>query len=334
MIFASVVSVCALVIRISSEPSPLIVPGENAVARLLLHRHRLAGDRRLVDRGFADGHDAIERHARAGFHGDGRAHGHFGDGHFAEIIAVLEQRRLGRELHERLHGLARPREAEGFEQFREREEERDRRAFGQLADGHRARDGHGHQHVHVEREPPHRAPRLRRDEPAARDDRDAKGDVRRERGAEFHPLREQAEAREDARHGDGNLPHPLRSLHIRVRIVAIARGLHARARDRADELLRRHALVVEKRDLSAHEIHPHFAHAFERTKHLLQRLDFIRAIHPGDAQGRLDVALRVGVQRDVLRFVARLVIVTVVIVMFVAHKDSDLARAKGRKRVN
>ena len=216
-----------------------------------------------------------------------------------KAVAVLEQRRFRRELHERLHGLARAGEAEGFEHFREREEERHRRAF----------------------RPFDESPARRRRRPSSAHSCRARGAAKPAMPSARRTSRRQ-QSRWQKRHppprGENFIhcksrPSPVKTPDTATEICRIrfapsksAASSPSRtafipvARDRADELLRRHALVVEKRDLSAHQIHPHFAHAFERPKHLLQRLDFIRAVHPGDAQRRLDTSRRILIQNGLV----------------------------------
>ena len=183
----------------------------------------------------------------------------------------------------------------------------------------RADDGNGHQHIHVEREALDRPPRLGYDEPTARDDCDAEGNICHPNWRQFCPLNQQTDTRKDTRDCHGDLPHSLGSLQVHC-IVAIACRRHSGRRDGSNHLLRGDALVVEKRNLSADQIHPHLPYALQRTQDLLERLDFICAVHPRNAQGGLPVAAGFGIRREVSwRLVGIVMRSKFAVVMFVWH---------------
>ena len=119
-----------------------------------------------------------------------RCHGLVG-----EVGPVFDQGRFRSELHERLHGRAGQGKADGFQQLRQREQERYRRAFRPLMDQQRTEHGDGHEHVHVQREALQRPPSLGHGEPTACDDGDAIGDIDHQLRRELQPLDEHPQAK-------------------------------------------------------------------------------------------------------------------------------------------
>ncbi len=126
--------------------------GEQLVAGLLVHRHRLAGDRRLIDARGARSDDAVERDplARAGRR------------HRAPTVtsststscsspSVDDARLGGRELHQRRDRAAAALERHRLQAGADREQHEHPRALGVRADADRADGGQRHQHVHVQR---------------------------------------------------------------------------------------------------------------------------------------------------------------------------------------
>ena len=158
--------------------------GEHLVARLLVHRQRLPGNRRLVDVARARNDAAIERDLLARTHAQALAEHDLIHRH-AHLGAVADDGGIGRrEVHECADGVARAIHAARFEMLREREEKDHRRGFGPLPDGDCADDGDRHQDVHVERAVAERTPGPRDGIRAAGRHRRQREDARRDRPAE------------------------------------------------------------------------------------------------------------------------------------------------------
>ena len=168
-------------IRCCSAPSPLIVPAKTSSPVDFGHRQALAGDRRLVDVARAVEHAAVERNALAGLHQERGADGtSCGETCFVGAVAAEQPGGRRREVHQRGDRAAGAADAPGFQEQRERKQERDRGRLEPFADGHGADDGDRHQQVHVRLQPAERAPGLGQHEPNAGEDGDAEqhvGDV-------------------------------------------------------------------------------------------------------------------------------------------------------------
>jgi hypothetical protein len=145
--------------RVADQPGGLhldgAVPvdgaGEHLVARPLVHRQRLPGNRRLIDVARAGCDATIERDLLARTHAQALTEHNLVHG-YAHLGAVAEDGGLGRrEVHQGADGVARAVHAVRLEMLREREEKDHCRGFRPLPDGDRADDGNRHQDVHVER---------------------------------------------------------------------------------------------------------------------------------------------------------------------------------------
>jgi hypothetical protein len=158
---ASVVSPAAFVTRISSEPSPLIVPAKRCRPVFLSTGTDSPGDRSLVDSGFAGDDFAVERNAHGRFHGDGFTGLHFADGHFDKTSVAIDGRHLRRDFEQCLDGAARPTVRPAFEPFRHAKEKHDRRRFDEFSDDGSADGRDNDKQVDVRPQLQDRAPGLR-----------------------------------------------------------------------------------------------------------------------------------------------------------------------------
>ena len=114
--------------RITRLPLPLSVAPMSFVAGTLLHRHRLAGDHRLVHARAALEHHAIDRHLLARAHAQAVADVHVGELDVLLGAVVLEPPRgLGREAEQRAdrgRGLRARAQLEQLAHERERDDHR------------------------------------------------------------------------------------------------------------------------------------------------------------------------------------------------------------------
>ncbi len=161
-------------------------PGVHFAALLHVHGEGFTGDRRLVHRGPAPGHHAVQRDFLPGpdDHPHPR-HGGLRRDHFGAALLAEDPRHRRRERHQGLDRPAGAGHAPGFEKQREGEEEGDRRGLQPGAKEDRTDDRHGHQQVHVRPEPPGGEQGLREDVPAARDHR---GEIDQGDGQGCRPL--------------------------------------------------------------------------------------------------------------------------------------------------
>ncbi len=146
---------------------------EHGVSRELLHRQRLAGNRRLIDRALAGDDDAVERNLLAGADDEDHAHGDALDIDSAIAGRVADERVGRREIEQRAHGVARAFERPCLERLREREEKDHRRGFRPLPQRDGANGRHQHQDVDVEQPHTERDEGLPHGQQCASDDRDA-----------------------------------------------------------------------------------------------------------------------------------------------------------------
>ncbi len=137
---------------------PVDGAGEDLVARRLLHRHRLTGDRRLVDVGASVGDGAVEREALAGAHVHHLTGQHPIERHQPFDAVILDAGLDRREIQQRPDGGARAIDALRLEPLRHREEEDHDRGFLPFANHQRPADRDHHQRVDVEHPAPQRAP--------------------------------------------------------------------------------------------------------------------------------------------------------------------------------
>ena len=124
---------------------------EHAVALGFVHRHALAGDRRLIHRGSSAGDHAVERDPLTGPHADHgvqrdrlRRHG------APAAVALAHGRRFRCQLHQAADGVARPIQRLRLDHLGQRKEDHHHRRFRPVPDEHRAGHGDGHQRIDVQ----------------------------------------------------------------------------------------------------------------------------------------------------------------------------------------
>ena len=152
---------------------------EDLIAGFLVHGNRLAGDRRLVDRGFSRHDFSIKRNAHRGLYRHDIADLCLSDWRLHELIAALDRRGLGRDLEQGFHRASRTAVGPSFQPFRDAEKEHDGRRFNPLANDGRADGRDCNEQVDVGPQAKHRTPRFRQQKPTARQHR---GEGRRRRG--------------------------------------------------------------------------------------------------------------------------------------------------------
>ena len=186
-----------------------------------------------------------------------------------------------------------------FENLGEGKQERDRRAFGPLADNHRADDGDEHQHVDVERHHARRGPRAACRVDAARQDRDEIRGANNQPWAKSSELQKQPGRQGGARRHDERLPGR-RGRGMADRLLVLEPRPHAGLRHRLDDRSGRqlggvvsHAKALP--DQIGHEV----LEPGQRLQPALENRDLFAAIHPVDLEDRLGVDLADGA-RDVL----------------------------------
>ena len=127
------------------------MPAKQLSPTPLVHRHRLAGDRRLVDRRLARQHAAIDRDPLARPHQHDVAQPQLFDRDHALLAVAQNRRHLRRELHQRPHRPLGPAQRVVLQRVRGGEEPEQHRALFPMADDGRA-DGRGdHQEVDADR---------------------------------------------------------------------------------------------------------------------------------------------------------------------------------------
>ncbi len=204
--------------------------GEERVAKLLLHRQRLARDRCLVHAALALHHDAIHRNALTRPHQHAVVDGQLVDLHHHRPRAAFAERSLGPELHQRGNGRAAFLDRHFLQRVREREKEEQHRALERVVDVGRAERREDHQQIDVHLAAKHRAHAVDRAMPTAREvGREVKPRLQRDRQADRRtPPTEQHE------HQRGHNAQQLR-------VAPVDRGQPARLR-RA-RLPRRHLAI-------------------------------------------------------------------------------------------
>ncbi len=146
--------------------------GKDLRAGLLLDRHALAGDRRLIDRAGARGDPAIERDALARWNDEAAAKPDFGHRHRGfRSVRPKHVRGRRREIEQRRDCAPCAPDAPAFQRQRQREKERYCGGLKPLADCHCANDRDGHQQVHVGSQIACSEPCLDHDEPCAEESR-------------------------------------------------------------------------------------------------------------------------------------------------------------------
>ncbi len=120
---------------------------EDPRARPGLGRHRLPGDRRLVHRGMASDHLAVNGNLLAGADDDRLADAHLGERHLDLPAGARDASRLGRHRREALDGAAGPVGREALGEVADAHEEDNDHRRGPLAQYERGQHAHGHQRV-------------------------------------------------------------------------------------------------------------------------------------------------------------------------------------------
>ncbi|MNZ63164.1 hypothetical protein D3C78_813040 [compost metagenome] len=126
-------------------------PGEYLVARALLYRQALAGDRRLVDARLAADHLTVQADALARAHPHQRTEGDLLDVQLTPLaIGVLYGGEVRAQLHQAANSVARAVQRARFDQLGDSEQEHDHGRFRPLANQHRAGHSDAHQRVDIE----------------------------------------------------------------------------------------------------------------------------------------------------------------------------------------
>ena len=247
---------------------------EHAVAGRARHRPRFAGERRLVELARPRDHDAVERDPLPRLHEDVLAgqDGRRGNPLLAAVAA--DERGLRGQRKQPADGAPGALEGSRLQQLREREQDHRRRALAPLADHHRAQDGDGHEHVHVQRA-------LAGAEPARAGDGRAADENGREVQGNRSPGSGKGDAR--ARHREGEGGDGARGPWRR----GCRRTLRPRAKpDIGEGVLHRAAVVgVDDGGLARHRRRAHRADAGQPREALLDHRDLGRAAHALDLEG-------------------------------------------------
>ena len=135
--------------------------GKHGITRGLFHGQTLARDGRLVHRGSALLHLAIQRDALARPDPHQGSHRHLPGRHgLPAAIGLLCRGRVGRQTHQALDGVAGTVQRACLDHLRECEQHHHHRRFGPLPDQQAPRDRNAHQGVDVERPGPDGDPAL------------------------------------------------------------------------------------------------------------------------------------------------------------------------------
>ena len=141
--------------------------GKHRLAGAFLDRKALAGDRRLVERRGAAQHHAVDRHALAGLDQHALARRDAArrdvDVIVARCVVLQAMGHLGCQLDQRLHGATGAADAEALQPYRDAEQKHCRGGLEVIRRGGCPHRSDQHQHVHVDRPQPHRAPGGQRD---------------------------------------------------------------------------------------------------------------------------------------------------------------------------
>ena len=296
---ASVVSCRRCVTRMSSAPYPLIVPANTSSPAdfstgsdspvIGAWLTGLAPDTTTPSSGiFSPGLTSRTSASRT----SSTAH--------ARLLAVAAHDGFGRrQVHQRAYRVPRAIHAARLENLREREQERDRRAFGPLADDHRADDGDEHQHVDVERHDARRRPRAARRVDAARQNRDEVSAANEQRAEDRGTRNSRPAAKRGARCDDERLARG-RGSGVADRRFVLEPRAHAGLRDRLDDRRRRQLRgVVPHAQPLPDEVGHDVLEPGQRFQPALENRDFLAAIHAVDLEDRLGVDLADGA-RDLL----------------------------------
>ena len=134
----------------------------------LLHRQRLAGQRRFVHLAAPVNHDAVDRHAVARTHQHGLAERHRLHRHPRVVAAAAHHRLARRQVQQGANRMTGTLQRARLEPLRERKQEHDAGRFGPFADRQGTDDGEHHQDVDVQAARAHRGdgPARRRRDPS------------------------------------------------------------------------------------------------------------------------------------------------------------------------
>ena len=233
-------------------------------------------------------HDAVEGDALARFHAHGRADGHRGDGYLLPRTAGVGDRgRVGRQLHQAVHGVARTVQRQAFDQFGDGEQEDDHGRFRPLADGDGAEDCQAHQEVDVQGEGFQGNPALFQGRPAARGDRQqGQGDDEGRTVFVRGPRQRLGARRSQAGNHQQAFLQAAQAAFIRVarndRVRFHGNRLHADAVQGRFHRGQRGQGVVHI-EHAVHQIEIEAHHAGHRGQLVADQAFFRRAIHVGDA---------------------------------------------------
>jgi hypothetical protein len=287
--------------------------GEHIVARRLVDRQRLAGDRRLIDFAVSRDDRAVERNFLARPDDDDRAR-RDGVDVDAPLAGGVAQQRVGRrQVHQRADGVARALERARLEGLGDGKQEHDRGRLRPFTDQRRAGGGDDHQHVDVERADTDRVPRLaeRRAEPGG-ERGDEAGPRRPQIGVRRRPSggrpvdAERVERQPEAERGAGDrhqrLAQARPAFGADQRLLVLEPGPHAGVGDGVGDHRCREAggVVLHVQPLPDH-VGGKILEADQVLEAALEQRDLLAAVHPLDLEGRFGVQLADGADRHQAR---------------------------------
>ena len=136
-------------------------------ARSFFHRHRFAGDARLIEERMAAEHGAVDGHARAGVHEHGVADPELGGIRIAQPARATDRNRARQEIQEITDCVPSTRDRHALQHFSNEHEQRNDERGEKLADGRRRHDRDGHRQFHRHAPGDQVLQRLLEDRPAA-----------------------------------------------------------------------------------------------------------------------------------------------------------------------
>jgi hypothetical protein len=257
--------------------------GEHPTPLLLVRRHRLAGQGRLVDARAPGDDRAVEGDALARADEDVLADEHLVDGDGALGVALQHAGLRWREVHELLDRPAAAVHGERLERRADGEEHEHPGRLGEVPDGHGPDGGQRHQDRHVEAAAPHRRRRRQQDRPSA--DRhgaqeEPVGRAVRAAGQQRDDDGGQEQHHRGARRGRPSRSPPERCL--RCTWPAGQPGAEARARHGGLDRLGRGAPGDEHRRVAERDVDR--LDAVQAGDHLADGLGARGAVHPVDAE--------------------------------------------------
>ncbi len=264
--------------------------GEHLVASGAVDRHRLAGDRRLVDVGVTIDHLAVDRQPLAGTHPDDIADDQRRrrDGHFDS--AAQHSRLLRREVEQRPDRPSRAIEGQRLQGGADREEHDHQRALGPLAEQPGADHGDRHQHVHIDPAGAHRGDSRAHDRPAA--NRNGRGKKRDRQPSEAGQVigRERGDPEHGRGRGGSQLPvsPPWRLFHT-SRTGRVPQGRRVpravdRRANRADDVVVRTGSGAAHREDAGGEADRGLADIRQLADDALDAAGAVAAVHTGDVE--------------------------------------------------